>query len=634
MASLSISLFGSFDVCRNGKPVDMLRLEKAQALLAYLAAERRNVHRREMMATLLWPEATEDHGRANLRQLLHRLKVALDDFDEDHPLLQLSSQHIHLASGTAISVDVTTFTDLLNACKTHPHAANAACEDCLGKMREAAALYRGEFLADWHLPESALYQEWVTLKQAELHNMAVATFSFLAHWYEQHADYEGADAYLQQQLRAEPWSEVAHRQRMQILAAKGKRISALKQYVYCSRILAEELSVEPSWETKRLYQHIAQDLPREQTNCEEATHHRLVSLYSAADGAITQARFFLAAEYVEQLMALAQHHDSADMIWLAKGLAGINNFFRGDLQQARWHLEQVITADAGERSRHLRLVTGPDFYATCLHWLSWTLYILGRYRQAQECAAQAIAQAEDHPPSRAFLKVLTHIAACCLDPCLEGACGSMEWEGLATGAGNVFPQPWRNLMDVFAGTSQKCMRYSNLGAATVIAHESGGQDLARLLHDLVQAELCMCEDNAPALLVTISHALALAEETGANVLIAELQRLRGQALLHLAVQQGGGSELGHSLAREAEVSLRIAVDFAHAQHMPLWELRATRTLCRYYQQSGREREAVPLLMAICDRSPIHDPSPDVAKSLLLLHSLGAPVGEPATLSPG
>ena len=612
----------------------MLRLDKAQALLAYLAAERQNAHRREMLATLLWPEVTEDHGRANLRQLLHRLRLALDDFDEEHPLLQLSSQHIELATGAAIMVDVNTFTDLLNACKTHPHAELASCEDCLGKMREAVALYRGEFLADWHLPESALYQEWVTLKQAELHNMAVATLSYLAHWYEQHADYEGADAYLQQQLRIEPWSEVAHRQRMKILAAMGKRISALRQYVYCSRILAEELSVEPSWETKRLYQQIAQDFPREQINCNEATQHRLVSLYSAADGAIAQARFCLAAEYVEQLMELAQHHDSADMLWLAKGLAGINNLFRGDLKQARWHLEQVVSMDAGERSLRLRFVTGIDFYAASLHWLSWTLHILGQYRQAQECAAQAISQAEDHPASRAFLKVLTHIAACCLDPGLAGACGSMEWEGLAPGARNVLPHPWRELRDVFTDTSQRCMRHSILGAAAFVAPESGIQGLARLLHDLVQAELCMREDNAPALLVSISQALSLAEETGTTVFVAELHRLRGQALLHLAAQQGAESELALSLAREAEISLCVAVDFAHAQHMPLWELRATRTLCRYYQQSGREREALPLLMAISDRFPIHDPSPDVAHSLFLLRSLGAPGADPATLSPG
>ena len=529
MASLSISLFRSFDVCRNGQPVDMLRLEKEQALLAYLAVEGHNAQRRELLATLLWPEAASVYGRANLRQLLHRLRLAIGDLGEDRSLLQLSPQYIQLASGEAISVDVTTFASLLNSCRTHKHASLASCQDCLAKMRAAIALYRGEFLEDWHLPDSALYQDWVTLKQAELHNMAAATLSFLARWHEQRADYERADAYIQQHLRLEPWSEDAHRQRMSILTANGKRTSALKQFAYCRQLLAEELGVEPSLETKHLYQLIEHDSLRKQPTGDEATYQRTAGLYGAAAAAIVQGRNLEAAGYIEHLMSLAQLYQSPDMIWLAKGLAGVNEFFRGDLQQARSHLGQIIFADASERSRYLRAITGIDFYAACLNWLAWTLHILGDFQQAKEYAAKALVQAEEHPPSQALLKVLAHIAACCLGTGPADAARVVERNGIFLDAIDEGTHPWRDFLYVFGDLSSRRARQFGSTAADV-ATTLSGNGLVQILQALIHAELCVRDDEASTLLVSISQALALVEETGTSVFTAEFYRLRGLTL--------------------------------------------------------------------------------------------------------
>jgi tetratricopeptide (TPR) repeat protein len=411
---------------------------------------------------------------------------------------------------------------------------------------------------------------------------------------------------------------------MSILTASGERTSALKQYAHCRDLLASELGVEPSWETKHLYQQIAQDSPRRQATDQTTIFQSSASLYAAADSAIAQGHYLLAAEYIEQLMSLAQRCRSTDMIWLAKGLAGVNEFFRGDLQQARLHLDQVAVTDASERSRCLRTITGTDFYATCLHWLSWTLHILCQYQQAKEYAAQAISQAEEHPPSRAKLKVLTYISACCLDRCSGGSGNKVEREGLSRDIAVASTHLWCDLVGVFGEIPGKRARLAGLRADAVTPMTTGGQSLARILHDLVSAELRAQQNAAPDLLVHISQALALVEETGTNVFTAEYHRLRGQALLRLAMQQSVAPQLRLCLERQAEISLCIAVDLAHAQHLPLWELRATTALCGYYQQAGR-REALPLLASICARFPTDDPSPDLAGALLLLRSLAAPV---------
>ncbi len=60
MTSLSIRLLGTFRVMRNGSVVTGIESDKGRALLAYLATESGQAHRREALAALLWPDADQN----------------------------------------------------------------------------------------------------------------------------------------------------------------------------------------------------------------------------------------------------------------------------------------------------------------------------------------------------------------------------------------------------------------------------------------------------------------------------------------------------------------------------------------------------------------------------------------------
>ena len=60
----------------------------------------------------------------------------------------------------------------------------------------------------------------------------------------------------QRWLSLDPLHEPAHRQLMRLYARTGQRSAALKQYLTCTRLLDEELGVEPLAETTALYQDI------------------------------------------------------------------------------------------------------------------------------------------------------------------------------------------------------------------------------------------------------------------------------------------------------------------------------------------------------------------------------------------
>ena len=80
MTRLVVRLLGGFRVEVDGEAVYGFETDKARALFTYLIVEADRPHRRETLASLLWPERPDTIARANLRQALVRVRRALGDY--------------------------------------------------------------------------------------------------------------------------------------------------------------------------------------------------------------------------------------------------------------------------------------------------------------------------------------------------------------------------------------------------------------------------------------------------------------------------------------------------------------------------------------------------------------------------
>ena len=68
---MRIHLLGQFNLQAGDQPLD-LTSRPAQSLLAYLALNAGISQRREKLATLLWPEATESNARSSVSGIIVR----------------------------------------------------------------------------------------------------------------------------------------------------------------------------------------------------------------------------------------------------------------------------------------------------------------------------------------------------------------------------------------------------------------------------------------------------------------------------------------------------------------------------------------------------------------------------------
>jgi DNA-binding SARP family transcriptional activator len=252
MTRLEISLLGPTRLSLADQPIQAKLADKAVALLAYLALEVQIAQQRDALAGLLWPEQSNAAARRSLRQAVFKLHQVLPT-----DALLSTRQTLELNPQTGYRVDVVTFIDHLTACRNHSHAERQSCPTCQARLREAVALYRGDFLAQIYLPDCATFEAWALLKREWLRHEVLQALSDLATSAQAKADYETAYKYAWRQLELDPLHEVAHRQLIRSLAGQGRRSEALAQYQKCCDLLAAELGVEPAVETTTLYKQIS-----------------------------------------------------------------------------------------------------------------------------------------------------------------------------------------------------------------------------------------------------------------------------------------------------------------------------------------------------------------------------------------
>ncbi len=241
---LKILLFGAPQVFLDARPVENFISNKARALLFYLAATRRP-HTRDTLAGMFWGEMPNREARINLRQVLSNLrKIAPGAFSIDRQNASLNPAYPH-------EVDTVTFSARMDAWQD-----SLSPERARELLEEAVSLYRGEFLAGFYLSDAPAFDEWTMMLRARFAEQALQAYSAFAEILLRRRRYSQAVAHLQQVLAMDPWREDAHRRLMMAFARMGKSQAALAQYRTCKEVLAAELDVLPSPETRLLYERI------------------------------------------------------------------------------------------------------------------------------------------------------------------------------------------------------------------------------------------------------------------------------------------------------------------------------------------------------------------------------------------
>jgi DNA-binding SARP family transcriptional activator len=215
LASPWLALLDAFDLRHRQESVHVPL--PAQRLVAFLALQRRPVHRRSVAAAL-WADLDERAAASRLRSTLWRLPAP-----DGRRLIDAHAGRMRL--GGHVEVDVRVAED----------------DDRVDELD--VSYLCGDVLADWDEP-------WVAVERERFRQLRLHRLEQLSERAERAGRFSLA---LQAGLAAvavEPLRESAHRRVMRVHLAEANPAEALRQYDRVRRLLRDELGLAPSAPTR------------------------------------------------------------------------------------------------------------------------------------------------------------------------------------------------------------------------------------------------------------------------------------------------------------------------------------------------------------------------------------------------
>lgn len=255
MPRLEILLLGANQIRLNGQVISNVGGDKPLALLFYLAVENNRPHRREFLAGMFWPDQSPDKALHNLRQALTTLRKAIRDEEATVPHLFIQRDTIQFNPASDYWLDIEEFSKLSDEALEfyRPTQLNRIR---LSKLEKMVALYKGNFLDQFFLADSSIFEEWAILTRESLSRRIIQCMQILIEVYYHRDESHQAIRMAENLVKIASWDEEHYRILMRLLAQDGRWSEAQSVYQTCVRYLATSLDSEPSHETVLLQDQI------------------------------------------------------------------------------------------------------------------------------------------------------------------------------------------------------------------------------------------------------------------------------------------------------------------------------------------------------------------------------------------
>ncbi len=228
---LEIKLFGQFDIQLDGKRIN-LPSRQAQSLLAYLLLNPDLQHRREKLAGLLWPDKDESTARRRLRYAIWEIRKAIgEDF------LIADRIIVSLNNDWECALDVSILDRTMSP--------SISTDDLI----QTVSVYEGDLLPGF-------YEDWITLERERLEASFESRIKLLLHRLIDEKRWSEVLQWGEQWIALGQSPEPAFRALMISHCQLGENSKAISTYQRCVQNLHDLIGVEPSAETKTMYEQI------------------------------------------------------------------------------------------------------------------------------------------------------------------------------------------------------------------------------------------------------------------------------------------------------------------------------------------------------------------------------------------
>lgn len=242
----------SVEASGNFIPYEQFPGQQGRVTLAYLALERGRPVTRGELAEILWPTDLPPAWDTAVSAIVSKLR-SLFSRSGFGPVLSLASARgcyeLELPGDAWIDVEVAA--DAIHEAETALRTGNWRL--AYGPSAVAHHIARRPFLPGERGP-------WIEGRRDRLRDILLRALEARAEVYSFNGEHALALQSGKELIALEAFRETGHRLVMRAHAAMGNSAEALKTYEQCRRLIADELGVDPSPQTKQAYEEVLEML--------------------------------------------------------------------------------------------------------------------------------------------------------------------------------------------------------------------------------------------------------------------------------------------------------------------------------------------------------------------------------------
>ena len=252
--TIRIHLAGSVSFEANGSIYDQSAFpgQQGRIALVYLTCARSRPVSRDELSAVVWPRELPPKAEAALSAIISKLRSLISRTGLDGSQLLRScygSYELRLPPDAWVDLEVAA--DAIHEAETALRAGDPA--SAYGPSAIAHHIARRPFLPG----EDAA---WIDDVRGRSRGILLRALECRAEVYLWNKEYSLAAEAARELTRLEPLRESGHRLLIRALAAAGNGAEALLAYETCRQLIARELGVSPSHETKNVYEAVLQSL--------------------------------------------------------------------------------------------------------------------------------------------------------------------------------------------------------------------------------------------------------------------------------------------------------------------------------------------------------------------------------------
>ncbi|PYS98300.1 MAG: hypothetical protein DMF63_16740 [Acidobacteria bacterium] len=252
ITDLTIKVLGPVEIYRDPAHLfapDAWTTRRARDIFCYIATSKHRRVPKEVLIDAFWLDQDMATVEKNFHPTISHIRKALNSrqaFKQNFVVFRDGAYQLN--PELSYSID----TEEFDLCITD--AEKAKREKDAGRFRSslesAYAVYRGEFMA-------GIYEDWADERRQYYTEQISRVTSALAKLSLSEKRWTDALKFSAEALRDDPYREDMHRLTMKALASQGKPTAVKKHFEDLQKILKDELGIEPSAETRKVFQELS-----------------------------------------------------------------------------------------------------------------------------------------------------------------------------------------------------------------------------------------------------------------------------------------------------------------------------------------------------------------------------------------